>query len=193
MMPSPVGHCHRCGETIFKNCTGEVGAHHCPPERIVAAAIQEGKVTFTGAHHATIIHYIAKCTGKVPVTGQQGFMTNFGNFVSRKHALILAVAARQVDPDQCSETGLMSENLWLVPDIDLQVQDALQYLDGGRLFDLEGTEIPTSIAERAKWVACALAAETDGHREARNNIRLLKEIIREQIATLTRLIGDENE
>lgn len=31
MMPSPVGTCARCGETIYKDCTGQVDTHRCPP------------------------------------------------------------------------------------------------------------------------------------------------------------------
>jgi hypothetical protein len=30
MMPSPAGTCSRCGETVFKNCTGQISPHRCP-------------------------------------------------------------------------------------------------------------------------------------------------------------------
>lgn len=163
------------------------------PERIVAAAIKTGQNIFTGPHHSTIIHYMVACAKIKPVTGEQGFVTDQGRFVNRKEARFIAIASNQVKSEDTSEFGLMSENLWSVPDFDLQIHDALIYLDAGRLFDLEGTEIPTSLAERAKWIACALDVETNGHREAREKIRLLKKTIEEQIVMLTRLIGDENE
>jgi hypothetical protein len=122
-----------CVEAILTDLCREVrkGAEKAGPgERITAAAIREGRNVYTGPHHATIIHYIAKCAGITPVRGEQGFVTNTGRFVSRKEALGIAVAAGQVtaDPLFGSPAGLMSEDLWIVPVAEREVSDLRERL-----------------------------------------------------------------
>jgi len=82
-------------------------------ERIVAAAIRRKGVVFTGAHHHQIIRYMAVTLGLKTVTGEQGFVTSAGHFVSRATAARIALASGQRDEDAGS---LFSEQLWSLPD-----------------------------------------------------------------------------
>lgn len=82
-------------------------------ERIVAAAIWRDGVVFTGAHHHQIIRYAVVTLGIPTMTGEQGFMTSAGRFVSRYQAGEIAHAAGQTPEDHGS---LMSEQLWNLSD-----------------------------------------------------------------------------
>ncbi len=42
-----------------------------------------------------------------------------------------------------------------------QLDEIAPHVEAGRLFNADGTEVPTTVAERAKWTAAALAAESD--------------------------------
>lgn len=127
-------------------------------ERIAAAAIKVGQVVYTGPHHASIIHQVVACGGETPVKGEQGFVTSFGYFVNRATALRVAIAAGQVDPVLGHNPGLMSENLWSVPERETLLTKLLL---GVRL---EGTE------ENPCWSVCAIELDlrpgrpnVDGH------------------------------
>lgn len=91
-------------------------------ERITAAAIRIGPCVYTGPHHATIIHYVSRCAGMKPVTGEQGFLTDAGRFVGRGEAAFVALRAGQADPARVGPY-LMSEDLWIVPDAERRVQE----------------------------------------------------------------------
>lgn len=88
-----------------------------PKKRIVAAAIREGACIFTGAHHSSIIRYVVECAEIRPVKGEQGFLTSEGEFVGRREALEIALLSGQVKQDFSRVGGLLSEMLWLVPDV----------------------------------------------------------------------------
>lgn len=113
-------------EELMPGCTQAPAT--LPQERIVAAAIQIGDNVFTGPHHATIIHYVSACTGMKPVKGEQGFVTGTGRFVSRKLAVEIAIAAKQVDPSHVSKEGLMSEDLWIIPEETHRLKEALKQI-----------------------------------------------------------------
>lgn len=89
-------------------------------ERIVAAAIWKDGLTFTmeaPARHHDIAHAMAEKFGIHDNTGtEQGFLTNAGEFVRRKPALIIAERAGQLrrrqDPGSYQGPELFSEDLW---------------------------------------------------------------------------------
>ncbi len=62
--------------------------------------------------HHDLIRELAEFGDKLPISGMQGFCTNYRDFVGRKEALKIAQNARQIkekhgDPDQ-----LYSEDVW---------------------------------------------------------------------------------
>ena len=78
-------------------------------ERIeVSAVLHEGSV-YTGKRHGDAIRAAVEATGKKPVTGKQGFVTNTGRFVSREEAVKIALAAGQITE---AKDKLFSEDLW---------------------------------------------------------------------------------
>lgn len=79
------------------------------PERIVAAAIKENGVVFTGPHHHLIIWYIVPILGIKTSVGQQGFITNRNRFVSRGEAADIAFMSKQISR---ATNCLFSEQLW---------------------------------------------------------------------------------
>lgn len=84
-------------------------------ERIVAAAILQDGVVYTGTRHAFIIRDIVLMTGTKPITGQQGFVTSTGQFVSREIAGEIAMRSGQVTHLKYQRTQLFSEELWDIP------------------------------------------------------------------------------
>lgn len=81
-------------------------------KRIDCAAITQpdGRV-WTGKRHHHCIATIIQATGVKPVTGQQGFVTTSGRFVSREEARDIAIAAGQVTTT-LHRTQLFSEDLY---------------------------------------------------------------------------------
>ncbi len=77
--------------------------------RIKEAAIKTDVKIWKGKSHASIIADIVAATGVKPVTGEQGFMTEDGNFVSRTEAAEIALASGQVKSLRTTE--LFSEDL----------------------------------------------------------------------------------
>jgi len=86
---------------------------------IVAAAIKEGdlvrSVPRPGRHH-TIIRAAMEAGLPTPITGEQGFLTSDGEFVGRKTAMRIALAAGQeiIRKEAYAYDGgpLFSEDLW---------------------------------------------------------------------------------
>ncbi len=83
---------------------------------IHAVAITQDGIVFTlprPARHHHVIKYITSKPGRKynPKLGEQGFITDSGNFVTREQAAILALASGQViklaDPPE-----LFSEDVW---------------------------------------------------------------------------------
>lgn len=66
--------------------------------KIVEAAILEGGRVWTGKRHHLIIRAIVADLGVdvIPVTGEQGFVTDDGRFVGREEAAKIAFDAGQV-------------------------------------------------------------------------------------------------
>ena len=81
-------------------------------KRIDCSAIKQpdGKV-WTGKRHQHCIATIVQATGVKPVTGEQGFVTMSGRFVSREEARDIAIAAGQV-ASTVHRTQLFSEDLY---------------------------------------------------------------------------------
>lgn len=66
------------------------------------------------ARHGHLMHPFAEITEQRTAPDDQGFLTSTGRYVSREHALKIAVAANQplIDhPSRCSRR-LYSEDLW---------------------------------------------------------------------------------
>lgn len=87
------------------------------PERIVRAAVQYPSGTIfsalSPAKHGEIIFFMAlqKKAG-IRNTRHQGFVTSHGQFVSRKKALAIALAANQIIKKHPSFKELYSEDMW---------------------------------------------------------------------------------
>lgn len=78
---------------------------------IAAAVVHKGKV-YQGKRHGLIIHEIVKETGDRPITGEQGFVTSTGRFVSREDAAVIALKRGQIKKLKFNNTQLFSEDLW---------------------------------------------------------------------------------
>ena len=91
-------------------------------ERIEKSAVRHEGSIYTGKRHSDAINAAAEATGKTPVTGEQGFVTSTGRFVSREEAAKIAFSAGQITAaskgEPRPETGreekekLFSEDLW---------------------------------------------------------------------------------
>jgi hypothetical protein len=78
---------------------------------IVASAIKQGDKVYTGIRHSEVIRAIVEATGIRPVTGEQGFVTDTGEFVDRKTALQIAISAGQVEKSRNGGDELYAEDL----------------------------------------------------------------------------------
>lgn len=116
-----------CDRTVNgKACGGHASEHRASagevkqPERIVAAAIQQDGVVYTGPHHHQIIRYmVALPLGIKTVKGVQGFITSANRFVGREEAVGVAAKAGQIEHLSELPHGLFSEQLWEVTDYQL--------------------------------------------------------------------------
>lgn len=79
--------------------------------RIRSAAILQDGVIYIGRRHNEIISEIVTSTGISPVTGEQGFVTENGEFVNRKRAARIAYESGQVKELKWPRLGLFSEEL----------------------------------------------------------------------------------
>lgn len=84
-------------------------------QRIVAAAIkQDGMVCFVpqpGRHH-DVIRAMARAGIPIPIKGEQGFVTDEGQFVSRRLARGIAEMASQIVNKNGNPEELYSEDVW---------------------------------------------------------------------------------
>lgn len=87
-----------------------------PDSRIVAAAIAYKGTVYSlppPARHHNIIHHIVETTGEPSVGyNEQGFLDQYGTFLHRKPALMVARQAGQLRTDRPVYDELFSENLW---------------------------------------------------------------------------------
>lgn len=83
--------------------------------RIVAAAIKHGdmicSVPKPGRHHH-VIREMARAGIEIPITGEQGFLTDRGLFVDRVRALAIAQTAKQIIRKNGNPNELFSEDVW---------------------------------------------------------------------------------
>ncbi len=91
---------------------------------IIAAAIKAGKmVCFVPrpGRHADVMREMAKSGHKIPIGGEQGFVTNEGRFVNREAARKIAndadqIIASRIGPDgvpyKFQHRELFSEDVW---------------------------------------------------------------------------------
>lgn len=85
--------------------------------RIKAAAIKSrcGEIVYTlpppNRHH-NIIKYMAEHGEPVPITGEQGFITEDGKFVRRRRAKMIARLAGQLLERADDSPLLFSEDVW---------------------------------------------------------------------------------
>lgn len=84
-------------------------------ERIVAVAIQQGSVTHSisrpGRHH-DLLRGLVEAGWQAPIVGEQGFLTNHGQFVGRIGALQIAKQAGQIITKHGNPHELYSEDIW---------------------------------------------------------------------------------
>lgn len=81
---------------------------------IIAAAIQQNRLIFIlpqPSRHHHILHLMAELGLPTPITGKQGFINSYGDFVDRELGAQIAIADGQIQklrwpPD------LYSEDLW---------------------------------------------------------------------------------
>lgn len=84
-------------------------------EKIVAAAIKEGDVVCSvpqPGRHGDVMRELARIGVPIPITGQQGFVTSGGRFVSRFEAQDIARAAGQIIRKTGPLGELYSEDVW---------------------------------------------------------------------------------
>jgi len=96
----------------IKEASSDSGKATGQMERIVAAAIMQDGIVYTGTRHGFIIRDIHLMTGIKPVDGQQGFVTSKGEFVSREIAADIAARSGQMP---CKVVRLFSEDVWDIP------------------------------------------------------------------------------
>lgn len=87
-------------------------ADESPKGRIVASAIRLNGVVYTGHRHHNIIRYLAELGFSTPIGGEQGFIDDHGNFLSRNEAGDLALASGQIDKLMCPGMGLDSSDIF---------------------------------------------------------------------------------
>lgn len=84
-------------------------------QRIVAAAIKQGEmvcfVPQPGRHH-DVIRAMARAGIPIPIVGEQGFVTDEGQFVSRRLARGIAEMASQIVNKNGNPEELYSEDVW---------------------------------------------------------------------------------
>lgn len=88
------------------------------PEHIVAAAHLIQGITYSmpqPARHHTILHAMDDHVADLAMhagPASQGFLTSAGRFATREEAVLIAVAAGQIDKPKFNSTQLFSEDLW---------------------------------------------------------------------------------
>jgi hypothetical protein len=76
----------------------DMEAYKVPQRRVVCAACIEGEgnLVIAPRHWDEIMHRINKKVGLNPHKAEQGFIDQWGNFMSREEALTVAIAAGQI-------------------------------------------------------------------------------------------------
>lgn len=106
---------------------------------VAAAAIRQNGVIYTGVHHHQIIHQIVTVTGIKPCTGEQGFIDDKGNFLTREQAAQLALKSGQLkQPRYPNDPNpqLFSEDLWNLPGMNDDPQANKVLIDAKELTEL---------------------------------------------------------
>lgn len=83
--------------------------------KVVAAAIKYRGVICSlprPARHNDIIYALARAGQETPIVGEQGFLDDSGEFLTRKQAMMIAVVAGQVKSGQEQKRELFSEDVW---------------------------------------------------------------------------------
>lgn len=78
---------------------------------IVAAAIRQGQLLWTGKRHGLLIPEVFRQTGQKVLSHQQGFVLDTGEFVTREEASRIALDTGQVATLRYPNE-LFSEELW---------------------------------------------------------------------------------
>jgi hypothetical protein len=101
----------------------EFKEHHADlydEERIIAAAVQHfdngqiWAVEAPGRHHHVL--WVMDMLHVPPMYHRdQGFLTNWGRYVDRKEAALIAAAANQLINKQSTPSELFSEDVWATP------------------------------------------------------------------------------
>lgn len=84
-------------------------------QKIVAAAIERaGVVCFVPrpGRHSDVIRKMAGMGVPIPINGREGFVTDEGQFVTRRVALGIAEIAGQLLPGKGVSGELFSEDVW---------------------------------------------------------------------------------
>ena len=79
------------------------------------------------ARHHDIIHFMANKGIEIPITGEQGFITNEGVFVDRYEARIIAVNAHQLLDRAGGTTRLYSEDVWIGRLTQSEINDTISH------------------------------------------------------------------
>lgn len=80
---------------------------------IKESAILLDGVVYTGHRHHNIIHDLAERGFKTPIGGEQGFVTEAGEFVTREEAAKIAIECGQVEAAKMHRPDvLFSEDLY---------------------------------------------------------------------------------
>jgi hypothetical protein len=94
-------------DAMFAAAHGQYG-----PRWIRAAAILQEGTLWEGARHCDIIASIVAAGTVRRVKGEQGFVTNKGEFLDRKAAAQLALSNGQLTDKEFNRARLFSEELW---------------------------------------------------------------------------------
>ncbi len=79
---------------------------------IIKSAVKHKGTVYVGSRHSDAIMSAATLTGDRPITGEQGFLTSDGRFVSRTEGAKIALKSKQIIALRFSKTELFSEDLW---------------------------------------------------------------------------------
>lgn len=76
------------------------------------AAIKQNEIIYVGKRHHNCIAIMIECGLPKPITGEQGFVTDKGDFVSREEALKIAAANNQIIKKHGMSSELYSEDIY---------------------------------------------------------------------------------
>ena len=81
---------------------------------ITEAAVKRGEKTWTGRRHCDIISTMLREGEELPIIrAEQGFVTDYREFVDRRRAFVIAVCNRQLPvPPSGNVHDLTSDELW---------------------------------------------------------------------------------